>query len=185
MARDHAEHLQRVLRGVIAGADAARVLHEALNGAVIAARGRQGLLVGLVDGGTAPLASTGPAPRVVVDAAEAAIATGRLARRSSRDSGSAIAEPLRVGSRVVGALAVGGDAKNLDAAQLPLFADCASLALSRRPAPAMTSLPDALDAVAGMSANLDRANVLVRLFDAAEALFGSRAGFCALTEGDG
>src|SRR5206468_805060 len=85
MASEHDEHLQRVLRGVIAGADPVRLLQEALTGAVAAARGRCGLVLGVMDGTSTPLASTGPVPRVVVDAAEAAIASGRLARRSARD----------------------------------------------------------------------------------------------------
>jgi signal transduction histidine kinase len=184
VALPYAEQLQRVVRGVVAGSEPARLLNEALRGAVAASGGRQGLLLGLVDGVATPLASTGPVARVVVDAAEAAVATGRLARRGSAGGGSAIAEPLRVGSRVVGALAVGGDARSLDPTALPLFADCASLALSRRPATATTSAPAALDATATLTTHLDRASVLVRLFDAAEALLGARGGFCALFEGD-
>src|SRR5439155_26823026 len=126
-----------------------------------------------------------PVPRVVVDAAEAAIASGRLARRSARDgTGSALAEPLRVGARVVGALGVGGDAKALEPGRLPLFADSASLALGRRPTASSASVPEVLDAVAGMASNVDRASVLVRLFDAAETLFGANAGFCALFEAE-
>src|SRR5207253_4992806 len=134
MPGDHDEHLQRVLRGLIAGADPARLLHEALVGAVASARGRTGLLLGVMDGTSTPLASTGPVPRVVVDAAEAAIASGRLARRTERETKrGALAECLRVGDRVVGALSVGGDPGSLDPVQLPLFAHCASLALARRP----------------------------------------------------
>lgn len=184
MALPYAEHLQRVVRGVVGGTDPARLLNEALRGAVAASGGRQGLLLGMVDGVPTPLASTGPVARVVLDAAEAAVATGRLARRGGSSGGSAVAEPLRVGPRVVGALAVGGDARSLDPAPLPLFADCASLALSRRPVAATTSAPAALDATAGLTTHLDRASVLVRLFDAAEALLGARGGLCALFEGD-
>jgi len=39
----------------------------------------------------------------------------------------------------------------LDPSQLPLFANCASLALARRPQTAATSITDFLDAVAGHS----------------------------------
>src|SRR2546429_6701174 len=108
-----------------------------------------------MDGVTTPLASTGPVPRVVVDAAEAAISSGRLARRSARDgTGSALAEPLRVGTRVVGALAVGGDAKALDPARPPLFADSASLAPGRRPSASAGSVPQVADAVAAIASHV-------------------------------
>jgi signal transduction histidine kinase len=168
----------------VAGTDPLRLLDDALNGAVHAAHGRQGLLVGLVDGVSTPLASTGAVPRVVVDAADAAISSGRLARRTERDGKrGAVAECLRVGDRVVGALAVGGDAGSIDPVQLPLFAHCASLALARRPTTAATSVTDFLDALAGVASDLDGASVLVRVFDAAEHLFGASAGFCAVFEG--
>src|SRR5947209_1168909 len=85
--------------------------------------------------------------------------------------------------RVVGALAVGGNARTLDPVQLPLFAHCASLALARRPNVAATSVTDFLDALAGVATSLDGASVLVRVFDAAERLFGATAGFCAVFEG--
>ena len=184
VGQDQTEHLQRVLRGLVAGHDPIRLLEEALRGAVQAAHGRQGLLVGLVDGVSTPLASTGAVPRVVVDAADAAIASGRLARRTERDAKrGAVAECLRVGDRVVGALAVGGDAGRLDPGHLPLFAHCASLALARRPATAASSVTEVLDAVAGVASDLEGASVLVRVFDAAERLFGANAGFCAVFEG--
>ena len=184
MAQEQTEHLQRVLRGLVAGTDPIRLLDDALRGAVQAAHGRQGLLVGLVDGVSTPLASTGAVPRVVVDAADAAIASGRLARRTERDGKrGAVAECLRVGDRIVGALAVGGDASRIDPVQLPSFAHCASLALARRPATAATSVTDFLDALAGVASDLDGASVLVRVFDAAERLFGASAGFCAVFEG--
>ena len=181
---DSTEQLQRVLRGVVAGADTARLLHDAIRGAVTSTRARQGLLLGLVDGATTPLAATGSVGRVVVDAAERAISSGRLARRTS-DGSSAIAEPVRVGATIVGALAVGGDGRRLQPGMLSLFADAASLVLSRRPPSSSLSAPDVLDAVASVSAGVERANVLVRQLDVAERLFGARAGFVALVEGDG
>src|SRR5205807_6793416 len=161
VAHEETEHLQRVLRGLVAGTDPVRLLEDALRSAVQAAHGRQGLLVGLVDGVSTPLASTGAVPRVVVDAADAAIASGRLARRTERDAKrGAVAECLRVGDRVVGALAVGGDAGRLDPGHLPLFAHCASLALARRPATAASSVTEVLDAVAGVASDLEGASVL-------------------------
>ena len=181
---DATEQLQRVLRRVVAGADTARLLHDTIRGAVATTRARQGLVLGLVDGATTPLAATGPVGRVIVDAAEGAIASGRLARRSS-ETGSALAEPVRVGSTIVGALAVGGDGRRLEPGLLSLFADATSLVLSRRPPSASVSPSDVLDAVASISAGVDRANVLVRQLDVAERLFGARSGFVALAEGDG
>src|SRR5207302_10476103 len=125
-----------------------------------------------------------PVPAVVLDAADGAIASGRLVRRTERDGRQgAVAECLRVGDRVVGALAVGGPSTALDPVQLPLFAHCASLALARRPAMAATSVTEFLDALAGVASDLDGASVLVRVFDAAERLFGATAGFCAVFEG--
>ena len=184
VGQDQTEHLQGVLRGLVAGTDPVRLLEQALKGAVQAAHGRQGLLVGLVDGVSTPVASTGPVPRVVVDAADAAISSGRLARRTERETKrGALAECLRVGDRVVGALSIGGDPATLDPVQLPLFAHCASLALARRPSTAATSVTEVLDAVAGVASDLDGASVLVRVFDAAERLFGATAGFCAVFEG--
>src|SRR5438270_6923364 len=150
------EQLHRVLRGLVAGTDPVRLLDEALRGAVQAAHGRQGLLVGLVDGVSTPLASTGAVPRVVVDAADAAIASDRLARKTERDGKrGAVAECLRVGGRVVGALSIGGEAGRLDPGHLPLFAHCASLALARRPATAASSVTEVLDAVAGVASELE------------------------------
>ena len=184
VAEPHTENLNRVLRGLVAGTDPARLLDDSLKGAVEAAHGRQGLLVGLVDGVSTPLASTGAVPRVVLDAADAAISSGRLARRNERNGKQgAVAECLRVGDRIVGALAVGGVASELDPVQLPLFTHCASLALARRPAAAATSVTDFLDALAGVASDLDGASVLVRVFDAAERLFGATGGFCAVFEG--
>ena len=184
VAQDPTEHLQRVLRSLVAGTDPIRLLEEALRAAVQGAHGRQGLLVGLVDGVSTPLASTGAVPRVVVDVADVAIAKGHLARKTERDGKrGAVAECLRVGDRVVGALAVGGDAGRLEPVHLPLFAHCASLALARRPTTAATSVTEVLDAVAGVASDLDGASVLVRVFDAAERLFGAAAGFCAVFEG--
>jgi signal transduction histidine kinase len=184
VAPQETEDLHRVLGGLVAGVDPARLLNDALRGAVQAAGGRQGLLVGLVDGVSTPLASTGAVPRVVVDVADAAIASGRLARRTEPGGkAGAVGECLRVGDRVVGALAVGGNPANLDPVQLPLFAHCASLALARRPATAATSVTAFLDALAGVATDLDGASVLVRVFDAAERLFGATAGFCAVFEG--
>ena len=84
MAIEESEPLQRILRGLTGGTDPGRLLHQALAAAVQASRGNLGLLLGLVDGVSTPLASTGTVPPLLGEVADAAIASGRLARRSSR-----------------------------------------------------------------------------------------------------
>jgi len=178
------EQLQRILRGLTGGTDPGRLLHQSLVAAVQTARGNVGLLLGLVDGVEAPLASTGTVTPLLTEVADAAIASGRLARRSSRDGRrTAVAECLRVGNRVVGALAVAGSPAALDPRPLALFADCASLALAHRPAPVPTSATEFLDALVRVGSDLDRSSVINRTLESAEALFGALAGFCAVTDG--
>ena len=180
------QYLAQVLRGLTVGADPVRLLHDALGGAIAATKGRHGMVVGLVDGAVTPVAQTGTTPKVVREAAEQCIAEGRLARRRDPQAGaSAIAEPLRMGHRIVGAIAVGGDLLALDSAPLPLFADAAGLALARRPSLGRASVPDFSDALLQVSVDLDQSAVLSRVFDAAEHLFGALGGFCVVPDGDG
>jgi signal transduction histidine kinase len=184
VAIEQPEQLQRILRGLTGGADPGRLLHQTLAAAVQAAQGDLGLLLGLVDGLATPLASTGTVAPLLTEVADAAIASGRLARRSSRDGRrTAVAECLRVGNRVVGALAVAGSPASLDPRPLALFADCASLALAHRPAPVPASATEFLDALVRVGSDLDRSSVITRMLEAAESLFGARAGFCAVTDG--
>ena len=184
MTGDHTERLQRIVRGVTTGADPSRLLNEVLAATLEAARGHEGLLMGLVDGEPVPLASSGTPPSILLDTAEAAIASGRLTRRTSRDGGgSAAAEPLRVGDRVVGALAVSGEPFSIDLTALPLYGSVAALVLERRPSSSGTTDTTAvLDALATVYTEPDQSSVLVHLFDAAEELFSSRGGFCALVD---
>jgi signal transduction histidine kinase len=177
------DRLQHVLRGLAAGADPMRLLSDALAGAVAASGGRQGLLLGVADGEVVPLASSGAIANAVREAADAAIQSGRLSRRRDAATGlQVVAEPVRIGTRVVGALAVGGDLGALDPVSLLLYADAAALVMSRRPPVSTASVPEFLDALARVGADHDRSTILVRLFDAAERLFGAHAGFCALVE---
>lgn len=179
------DRLQVVLRGLNSGGDPAKLLHDALSGAVAASHARQGLLVGMIDGTPTPLASTGSIARVVIDAAEAAATTGRLSRKADRESGlHAVAEPMRLNGRVIGSLAVCGQIDTVDPTVLSLFADAASLVMARRPTATAVAVPEFLDALAGVAADLDRTTVLVRIFDAAEQLFGASGGLCAIFEGD-
>ena len=185
VAQHHLERLQKVMRGLAAGADPMKLLHDSLAGAVEAAGGRSGLLVGVMDGAVTPLASTGAVSDTVREAADAAVAGGRLARRGDTKTGHhAVAEAVRVGGRVVGAVSVGGQLNSLDPLSLMLFADACALVMARRPAVTSASTPELLDSLARVGADTDLNNVLVRIFDAAEKLFGAKAGFCALFEGD-
>ena len=186
MAEDPVQALHAALRGLASGQDASRVLHDTLTGAIAATRAREGLVLRAGEGGTRPLAATGPVSRVVLEAAEAEIEGRRLVRRSAPDGrAAAVAHPLKLGTLVIGAIALGGDAHKLDPAALPVFADCAALALTRMPSPALGSLPSFLDALGGLATDVDRASVLVRLFDVAGVLFGATGGLCALVEGEG
>ncbi|MEY2569289.1 MAG: hypothetical protein QOE35_3818 [Actinomycetota bacterium] len=163
-----------------------RLLSDVLSGAVAAVGGRNGLLVGLADGAVVPLASTGAIPATVQETAEASIEATRLVRKRDPGSGmQVVAEPVRIGTRVVGAIAVGGDFAGLDPVTLLLFADAAGLVMARTPSVSTASVPEFLDALARVGHDLDRSTILVRLFDAAERLFGATAGFCALYEDEG
>lgn len=180
------QYLAQVLRGLTVGADPVRLLHDALGGAIAASHGRHGMVVGLVDGAVTVVAQTGTTPKVVREAAEQCIAEGRLSRRRDHQAGAgAIAEPVRMGHRIVGAIAIGGDALKLDSAPLPLFADAAGLALARRPQLGRASVADFSDAVLQIGVDLDQSAVLSRLFDSAELLFGALGGFCVIPDGDG
>ena len=179
------QYLAQVLRGLTVGADPIRLLHDAVSGAIAACNGRHAIIVGLVDGAPSIVAASGTTPKVVMDTAQACLAEGRLARRRDPAIGSgAIAEPIRLGHRIVGAIAIGGDPLNLDAAPLPLFADAAGLALSRRPSVGRASVPDFSDALLQIGADLDQTAVLTRVFEAAETLFGALGGFCVVPDGD-
>jgi hypothetical protein len=182
VAIERDEQLHRILRGLVGGVDPGRLLHQALAAAVQAAHGNLGVLLGLVEGVPTPLAATGTVTPLLTEVAGTAMASGRLARRSS-GSRTAVAECLRVGDRVVGALAVSGRPSELDPRPLPLFADCASLALAHRPAPVPASATEFLDALARVASDLDRSSVINRALEAAEVLFGARAGFCAVSDG--
>lgn len=180
------QYLAQVLRGLSVGADPVRLLEDALGGAIVACSGRHGIVVGLVDGVPSVVAASGTTPRIVMDAARACMSEGRLARRRDQAIGSgAIAEPIRIGHRVIGAMAIGGDPLGLDAAPIPIFADAAGLALSRRPASGRASVPDFSEAIVRVGLDLDQATVFSRIFEAAEQLFGALGGFCVIPEGDG
>ena len=180
------ERLQGVLRGLAAGTDPIRLLHDTLSGAVAGLGGRQGLLVGVADGVTIDVASTGAIPATVREAAQAAVDQGRISRRQDSATGTqAVAAPVKVGARVVGAISVGGELGAVDPTILGLFVDAAGLVLAHRPPASTASVPEFLDALGRVASELDRGTILVRIFDAADRLFGAKAGFCALFESEG
>ncbi|MBW3615370.1 MAG: cell wall metabolism sensor histidine kinase WalK [Actinobacteria bacterium] len=180
------QYLAQVLRGLSGGTEPLRLVSDTLAGGVAAASGRHGIIVGMVDGTLSVVAATGTTPRLVMETAQACISEGRLVRRRDQATGAgAIAAPVRVGPRTVGAIAVGGDPLHLDAAPLPLFADAAGLALARRPNAGQCSVEEFSDALLHLGADLDAPTVMMRMFEAAGRLFGALGGFCVVPDGEG
>ncbi len=179
---DHSvDHLQPVLRGLAAGANPSQLLQEVLAGAMAATKATEGGIFKLVGQSAAPVVMIGELSQSAVGAGQAAIDSGRLVRR--RDPGSAAttaAEPLRSGGRITGAVVVGGTMERLDPATLPLYGAAASLVLARHVAGTPETLPHLLDSMSDIAADLDAQRMLGRVFDAAQTLFGTVAGFCAL-----
>lgn len=179
----HVERLQLVLRGLAAGADPARLLSDALAGALAATGARDGLVLRAGADRHVVVATTGEVSGFLRETAEAALTSDRLQRGRHPDNGMvAVAEPLRAGGRVVGALAIGGNLKRLDPANLPLYADATTLILDRRPPAAGGELPEALRTLAALGNEVDTYALLSRIFDACAELFGAASGFCALFE---
>ncbi|HEV7887243.1 MAG TPA: histidine kinase dimerization/phospho-acceptor domain-containing protein, partial [Acidimicrobiales bacterium] len=178
------ERLQATLRGLAFGADPTRLLHEVLAGAVAATKGRDAVLLRTANGALQSVASSGGPGQFLADAGRDAVSTERMVRRRDTDTGMvAAAEPIRAGSRVLGALVVGGGLQTLDAATLSIFADAAALVLQRQPvAAAAGAMPDVLDALSLVASSLDTATTMGHMFDAAARLFGATSGFVALAE---
>lgn len=177
----HMEHLQPVLRGLAAGTDPAQLLHDVLRGAMAATKAAEGGILRVSGRSATPVVTSGELSRSAAEAAQAAIDSGRLVRR--RDPGSAAttaAEPLRAGDRITGALVVGGTMQRLDPAALPLYGSAASLVLGRQVAGTPETLPDLLDSLSGIALDLETPAMLSRIFDAAQTLFGTAGGLCAL-----
>lgn len=181
------DHLGGVLRGLAGGVEPGRLLVEALNGAIAVAQGRQGMVMGLVDGAPVAVTATGTMPSVVRQAAEDAISTGRTSRRRQPETGAgAVAEPVRAGARIVGAIAVGGDPGLLTTVGLSSWADVVALILSRVPTPSSgaPSAVQVMDAMADVGSDLDHAGIVNRSFAAARTLFGAQGGLYMLIDED-
>ena len=178
------EHVQRILRGVASGTDASRLLHQVLAGALQAGGGRHGMVAGVVEGAVVPLAVTEHPPTVLLEVAEAAIDTARLARRHDQASGTAaVAHPVLVSGRPIGAVAIAGPLDDLDASPLEALADCGAVVLGRRLPAAPVGMVELLDAFTQAAAEVEQRAILDRLLSAAESLFGAQAGFCATADG--
>ena len=182
------ESLQAILRALTAGGNPERVLIQVLDAVVTEAGGTYGLVCRITDGRVVPLASTalvgvGGSGKRLLEAGQAAITSRRLVRqREGSGGGEILAQPLRFEQRSVGALVIGGGGRVLDAMPLGAYADLAALAIVRQPAVPLSSSAEVVDVLNAVTADLDMTSVLSRAFDAAERLFGSVAGFCALGE---
>lgn len=178
------ERLQATLRGLAFGAEPTRLLHDALAGAVAATSAREGVLLRVQNGAIHSVASTGSAGQYLADAGRDAITSERVVRRRDDATGMvAAAEPIRAGSRVLGAIVVGGGMQTVEITPLSLFADAAALVLLRQPVAAGAAVPELLDTLSLVASSMDTATTMGHIFDAATRMFGATSGFCALADG--
>lgn len=181
MADPSLDRLHTVLHGLSSGADPARLLSETLGGAIAAARAADGMVVRTAADRTTVVATTGAASPFLRDTAQAAVTSDRLQRRRDPQTGTvAIAEPLRAGGKVVGALAVAGDLARVDPAALPVWAEVAGLVVGRQVPTGDGRTATVVDALAAIGAEVDVEAVLSAMFDALFALASVTSGFCAV-----
>jgi signal transduction histidine kinase len=185
MAGDIAhERLQATLRGLAFGAEPTRLLHDALAGAVAATKAREGVILRVQNGAIHSVASTGSAGQYLAEAGRDAIKSERMVRRRDDATGMvAAAEPIRAGSRVLGAVVVGGGMQSVEVTPLSLFADATALVLLRQPVAAGAAVPELLDTLSLVASSMDTATTMGHIFDAATRMFGATSGFCALADG--
>ena len=185
MAGDIAhERLQATLRGLAFGAEPTRLLHDALAGAVAATKAREGVVLRVQNGAIHSVASTGGAGQYLAEAGRDAIKSERMVRRRDDASGMvAAAEPIRAGSRILGAIVVGGGMQSVEVTPLSLYADAAALVLLRQPVAAGAAVPELLDTLSLVASSMDTATTMGHIFDAATRMFGATSGFCALADG--
>jgi signal transduction histidine kinase len=165
-----------VLRAVAAGGDPSRLAATVLQAALEACAASEGLVLTQRDDDVAVLAVAGEPGPAARTACEIALRDGRPARRpDDRSSRSILAVPVRAGGRIVGALGVSGDIRELDHGTLSLLADALAVSLAATPAPKARSV-DLLDAVAAIGAAGGGPEALDRLLDAAADVFGAVAG---------
>lgn len=179
--RSHAL-LQSVLSGMAAGADPDHLLRDALAGAIAATGATSGGILRLTAGESRPVATVGRVTEAVLATAAAAVDGQRMVRRRDAETGLATAaEPLRAGTRVIGALVVTGSADSLDASLLPLFGAAAASVLQRHATATPEALPELLSSLAAVGRDLDVPAMSSRILEAARDLFGVDSALCALS----
>lgn len=168
-----------------AGTDPDQLLREALAGALAATGATVGCVLGVAGGSCRPIARAG-------DPSEAVIATGRAAvdgargvrRRDAGTGATSTAEPLRAGSRIVGALVVSGPADRMDSTRLALFASATAGVVRRHDAATPEALPELLASLGSLARDLDASAMSARILDSARDLFGVDSSLCALASGE-
>lgn len=174
--------LHSVLDGLSAGSDPGRLLHDGLAGAVAAAGATQGAVLRVSGEEPAVLANVGPVSAGAKAAARSAAETGRSVRRRDPESGlTAAAEPLRAGSRLVGAVVVIGQLDRLDTTALPLYASALANVVQRHGPLAPEALPDLFTSLAAVAGELEPSALCVLALDGARTIFGAASGLCALS----
>ena len=121
--------VQQVLRAVASGTDPGRIASRVVQAAMAACGGREAVVLVATDGTAEVLAASGPVPPGLRAGAEAALESGRPARRPD----AVVAVPVRAGGRTVASLAVVADERRADAGNLSLLADALAVALAARP----------------------------------------------------
>ena len=180
MDRSHSA-LQSVFGGLAAGADPDQLLREALAGALVATKATDGSVVVASGGECSPAVTSGRLTAPALAAAQAAVESGRMARRRDDATGHMVAaEPMLAGSRVAGAVVVAGPPERLDPSALPLFAAAAAAVVQRHATATPEALPELLASLAGVARDLDAPAMCVRILEAARDLFGVDASLCAL-----
>lgn len=168
-----------------AGSDPDQLLREALAGA-LAATGGSGACVLSVAGGTCrTIATAGQASEAALPAGRAAVDGARSVRRRDGETGAAaLAEPLRAGHRIVGALVVTGAPDRLDATRLALFASATAGVVQRHDAATPEALPELLASLGSVARDLDPSAMSARILESARDLFGVDSSLCSLASGD-
>lgn len=176
------ELLQSVLSGLSSATDPSQLLHDGLAGAVAATKAQEGAVVRSGADDASPVATVGPVSPAALSCARAAAETGRLVLRRDPDTGlTTAAEPLRAGSRVVGAVVVGGSLEQLDPAPLPLYAAALSNVVQRHAPPAPGLVPELGSSLAAVAGRSEPPAVAGLALDGARTLLGAASGLCALT----
>jgi signal transduction histidine kinase len=166
--------VQQVLRAVASGTDPSRIAARVVQAAMAACGAREAVVLVATDAAPEVLAASGPVPAVLRAGAEAALESGRPARRPD----AVVAVPVRAGGRTVASLAVIADERRTDASNLALLADALAVALAARPrsSPRATEL---VTAVVDVLEGTTESAVTDASLDAALTLFGAVGG-CAL-----